>query len=323
LALHIISAAGFGVSFNWNDSASPWPNHKLSFYNALSTVLERLFLILLTPNVVLNLPFGVLKESQEARSEFGQYLLDLMEREKLAIASREDTKRENLMAALIRSSEGELSDSEITGNVFIFLLAGHETTAHTLMYTMYMLSMHPDVQDKLKKEAEEVYGSREPQYEDFNSLIYTNAVASEVLRLFPPVTGIPKQTHQEQTLCGGKYVIPAGSHVTLNAVGVHYNTLVWGNDAKEFKPSRFDPREGGKIVKGSFIPFSEGARSCIGRKFANVEMVGAISSIVKEYTIHMTPDFTPEKMMMELENSHSIVTLQPRNKIPLLFKKRQ
>ncbi|PRP81004.1 putative P450 monooxygenase [Planoprotostelium fungivorum] len=323
LALHIITAAAFGIPFKWTDSSAPWPNHQLSFYQSLVTLLDRLFSILLIPNFIFQLPINSIRKSKNAYDEFGQYLTDIVTREKERSSEERDEGKENLMAALIRMAEGNLTDREITGNAFIFLIAGHETTAHTLMYTFYLLSMHPEVQKKMKEEADRVYGDREPQYEDFNSLVYTNAVAYEVLRLFPPVANIPKFCPREQTLCGGKYIIPANTYVTLNAAGVHYNTDVWGPDAAEFNPSRFDPRENGKKpVKGSFIPFSEGARSCLGKKFANVEMVAALSNVLRRYTIHLPEGYDEARMKRELSDSHSVITLQPKKSIPVIVKKR-
>ncbi|PRP78422.1 putative cytochrome P450 monooxygenase [Planoprotostelium fungivorum] len=166
-----------------------------------------------------------------------------------------------------------------------------------------------------------VYGDREAQYEDFNSLVYTNAVVHEVLRLFPPLVGIPKYCVREQTLCGGKYVVPANTYLTLNAAGVHYNTDVWGPDAAEFNPSRFDPREN-KLVKGSYIPFSEGARSCLGNKFANVEMVATLSNVLRRYTIHFSEGYDEARMKRELSESHSVITLQPKTPTPVIVKRR-
>ncbi|PRP83543.1 cytochrome P450 [Planoprotostelium fungivorum] len=323
LALHIITAAAFGIPFKWTDSSAPWPNHQLSFYQSLVTLLDRLFSILLIPNFIFQLPIDSIRKSKNAYDEFGQYLTDIITREKEKSSEERDEGKENLMAALVRMAEGNLTDREITGNAFLFLIAGHETTAHTLMYTFYLLSMHPQVQEKMKEEADRVYGDREPRYEDFNSLVYTNAVAYEVLRLFPPVVEIPKYCPREQTLCGGKYTVPANTYVTLNVAGAHYNTNVWGPDAAEFNPSRFDPRENGeKKVRGSFIPFSEGARSCLGKKFANVEMVAALSSVLRKYTIHLPDGYDEARMKRELSESHSVLTLQPKKPISVIVKKR-
>lgn len=138
LALHIIMGAGYGVSFTWDKqtTSNPWPNHTLSFKDAVLGLIEHLLPIVLIPKVFWRLPFHRMKRMKRDYEEFGQYLRDLLGNPK---GSGEDTGLgENLISALARSAEMEkgdgsgssvgLSDDQILGNAFMFLVAGHETT---------------------------------------------------------------------------------------------------------------------------------------------------------------------------------------------------
>jgi cytochrome P450 len=302
-ALHVISGAGFGVPFTWEKSSDDvWPQHTMSFRDAVHTLLTHLLAIVLLPKRILQLPlpWKELRRSGQAYTEFGGYMHDLLEREK---SLGKDSDGLNLMSALVKHSTSEdsaaelgvLQDDEIIGNTFIFLLAGHETTyrslnhvdrrANTLMYAFTMLALHPQVQDTLVSEILQVCDDRVPTYEDFPNLVYPLCVMFETLRHFPPVVGIPKCTvNGEQTLLG-KYYIPKNATVMYDVINLHHNPKYWGNDVDSFNPSRFDGRNltekavekdigddapGAKLdrikmpPRGAFVPFSEGARSCLG-----------------------------------------------------------
>lgn len=148
-----------------------------------------------------------------------------------------------------------------------------------------MLAIHPHIQDTLIAEITSTIGDQAPTYDNFPNLVYPLCVMFETLRFFPPVVCIPKATlNGEQTLLG-KYVIPKDMTVFIDALGLHRNEKYWGADVNEFNPSRFDGRgpEGQTVeqdigdtssggfnskiripVRGAFIPFSEGPRSCLG-----------------------------------------------------------
>jgi cytochrome P450 len=108
-------------------------------------------------------------------------------------------------------------------------------SARTLLYAFTMLAMNPSIQETLYQEILSTIGSHPPQYEDFNNLTYSLCVQLETLRLFPPVVTIPKICPQDQVLLG-KYKIPGGCTVVLDAVNVHRNPKYWGEDVNEFNP---------------------------------------------------------------------------------------
>lgn len=299
LALHVIMGAGYGVPFTWHESSDkPWPKHKLSFKSSVLGLLKHLLGIVIIPKVLWKLPFRKLQTMNEVYNEFGQYLRDLLERPKTL---NEEDLSQNLISALSKSAEMEkrevgsvgLTEDQIIGNAFIFLVAGHETTyhphntnipnifsAHTMWYALLMLALHPPVQETLLSEIHQVLGDRNPTYDDFPHLVYALCIVFETLRLFPPVVGTPKIASDDHLLLG-KYPIPKGMAVIFDIVHVHRDPKFWGPNSNAFDPSRFDgripqktqninPSEVGneKIrvpVKGAFLPFAEGQRSCLGR----------------------------------------------------------
>jgi cytochrome P450 len=134
-ALNVISGAGFGVPFNWDSSSNDISeNHTLSFKDAITSVLHHLLGIVLVPRKLWKLPIRYLRESEEGYEEFGKYMKELLEREKKILEKEGSSDGSNLLAALVKHAASEdegkgiMTDDEIIGNTFIFLIAGHETT---------------------------------------------------------------------------------------------------------------------------------------------------------------------------------------------------
>jgi len=229
-----------------------------------------------------------------------------------------------------------LSRRELMGNIFVYLLAGHETTAHTLAFALGLLACYPDEQQKLYDHIQSVLGgNRPPTYEDVRNLTRPLAVMLETLRLFPPIIRMPKKAANDTTLSihvsSGEFegqrksvFIPKGSYVFLNAIGMHYNPRYW-KDPYEFNPERFMSADWNK---DAFLPFSLGARACPGRRFAEVEGVCILTAIVMRYKIELSPEaFTiipgesPRATRERLCKVGTGITLNPAH-LPLVFKRR-
>ena len=131
-ALHVISGAGYGIPFDWEETAQQInKTHKLSFRGAVQCVLRNILPIVAVPKALWKLPIQSLRESEEGYNEFGAYMRELLELEK-CLGKKSDGQ--NLLSALVKHAatedgeQGVLTDREIIGNTFVFLLAGHETT---------------------------------------------------------------------------------------------------------------------------------------------------------------------------------------------------
>ncbi|KAL3430294.1 cytochrome P450 [Aspergillus tetrazonus] len=253
-----------------------------------------------------------------------------------------------------------LSNAEILGNTYIFSLAGHETTATTMRFALPLLAIHQDVQDRLYEELEEALRDQpadpaEWEYSTvFPRLVTPLCIMLETLRLYPPVVSIPKltTTHMaEITYKGERHCLPPNVRVNLNTNALHYSEAYWGPDADSFDPRRWDKRNadsflarnasaGGlsgpglesrnvhKPVRGAFIPFSDGLRACIGRKFAQVEFIATLAVIFHRYRVTLvrvgqeTEEDARKRVEKALRESSTLITLALGGVVPLAFVRR-
>jgi cytochrome P450 len=185
LALHVLTAAGFGKSYDFDEASSTvTKGHTMTFGNALHTVLTRFVIVLLTSS--LNLSWGpvakILPRSltsvQTAIAEFRQYLVEMVAEERASVGKRSDDQ-DNLMSALLRASDlrdaqgdgrSTLTEDEIYGNLFIYSFAGHDTTAGTLAYAIALLARDNKIQSWIKEEINFVIGSGQDETWDYEKM---------------------------------------------------------------------------------------------------------------------------------------------------------
>ncbi|KAJ3402139.1 hypothetical protein CcCBS67573_g04088 [Chytriomyces confervae] len=321
-ALSVISSAAFGIDIPWHtqpDHSEFRQGHQLSFKQALEIVVNRLQYWMITPKFMFLLPIKYLRDTKLGFDEFGKYLDHIIDD---AEDSASADKPKNLLHMLAKatlaeqSPESRLSKSELKGNSFIFLFAGHETTAGVLQFALTLLAINQEKQKKLHNEIQEVLGdSSTPEYKDLAKLKYVMSIMNETMRLFPPVTGIPKFTATE-TLTLGPYVFPPNTYVDVNTAGLHYNPATWGEDVREFKPERFMASDA--LSRLGFAPFSEGPRGCVGKKFAQVEFMTLLTLISINYTWKL-PDNVDAAHVLD---AAEVVTLKPITPVQLIFTRR-
>lgn len=429
-ALYVISRAGFGVRVLWSHEeheqeatrqdevlmgTKPPPGHKLSYREALNSLLENIIWTQVFPKWFLAYsPFKNHKHLYVAINEWGKYMEELYEAKKLEIQSDQKSEGMDLFGALIKGAgmvpeadrdKGQstqkqtLSDSDIFGNAFVFMLAGHETTANALHFSLVLLALNWNTQRRLQEDIDKtLHGKSISEWdydEDFPKLFagMGAAVMNETLRLIPAVTAIPKTTLKDRpqpiTLQGRRVVVPGDCHVSLDSTAVHRHPRYWPcvptgqgqnitNDLDQFKPERWllDASDANSVsnadrpvsfddedlrgpsgldtssslfkpIKGSYIPFSDGYRSCLGRRFSQVEILAVLAVIFREYSVELAIDpFSSDEQIDSMpkggaerqkiwqktadranyllrESLSSIITLQMRgNQIPLRLVKR-
>ncbi|KIK42697.1 hypothetical protein CY34DRAFT_83093 [Suillus luteus UH-Slu-Lm8-n1] len=332
IALFVIGAAGFGRPISWKEDAVVPLGHQLTFKDALHTVTQDLTLKFLVPRWAMGLTKR-LRRARLAFDELHQYLKEM-------IHERQESQQEDnhdLLSSLLSANDDEnlskgevkLSNSELIGNIFIFLVAGHETTAHTFSFAFALLALHPDKQEEMYQHIKRVLpDGRIPTYDDMQSLAYSSAVFNEALRMFPPVCTVPKTSAEDTTFTltdvNGTMktvVVPKGLGLTLDIVGLHYNPKYW-EDPFTFKPERFL----GDWNRDAFLPFSGGYRGCVGRKFSETEGAAVLTLLISRYTISIKdePQFvgeTYEQRKARVLDAQSILTLAP-TRLPLVFTRR-
>ncbi|KAI1334226.1 cytochrome P450 [Xylariaceae sp. FL0016] len=364
LALNIIAYVGFGLRLLWPDqkvSADTDPKfvkyaslgvpqgHSLNFKESIAATLKYLLVMLLTPTMIIDyVPIKILRLAKEARDNFMQYMEEFLRDKAEDIRQGDKEAGMDIMGSLVATSyqdkqakskntKGtELKDSEIIGNAFIMFLAGHETTANVIHFTLLELANNPAAQRRLQKDIDAIVGDSDPRTWDYetnvNAMLASmiGAAMNETLRIMPPVVEVPKSisrtADQTVALRGEKRTLPRGSYIGVAVASVHRNPRFWPtkpskltrkpHDLDDWVPERWfraslsdttavdggDTEDFGgfagpdtsaslfRPVRGSYIPFSDGARSCLGRRIAQVEIIAALAVIFQRYSLENAVD---------------------------------
>ncbi|WP_125722272.1 cytochrome P450 [Flavobacterium ustbae] len=201
-----------------------------------------------------------------------------------------------------------MSIEQLIDEIKILFIAGHETTANALTFTLYLLGNHPDIQQKILEEILEVESESDDIVEQLQKMIYINAVLNESMRLYPPAWITDRQNVEDDIL--GDFNIKKDTLIGVSFYELHRNPKYWENP-DDFNPNRF-LGEQKKHSMQYFYPFGAGPRMCIGAGFAIYEMCLAISHIVKKYKIVSVGDTV---------NFNPLITLKPVG-IEVVFSKR-
>jgi len=304
ITLDIISQAGFGFDESMLLKSSKATH--TAFKDLIRILLDPMFIAyrFLVPNFIQSLmlwsPFGSnkAKEMTNAYDEFSTYLDEIIEigRSK-TISDDVSTGNGNadLMSLLLTSSDdggNALTKLQVKSNSFIFLLAGFDTTSCQLMWTMFELARHPDIQTRLYQEVKDLDHST-MRLEDYERLEYTYWVINESMRLHPPVQSVLKYNLHDVVLDG--YKIKAGCSIVIDILNIHRSPDNF-KDPLEFKPDRW---ANGALqtaqAAGSFLPFSQGSRKCIGFRFSLTESLVILSTIIQSYHVSLSKDMDPSK----------------------------
>jgi cytochrome P450 len=195
-------------------------------------------------------------------------------------------KFDDIAAAIIAARDLDTRDGfsreELIDQLGVFFLAGHETTASALTWAFFIAAMMPQVAERICQEVEEVAGSGEIGFDHIKRLTYTKNVFKETLRLYPPITFIPRVA-AEDTLIGGKK-IKRGTMVMIAPWAIHRHQKLWA-DPDVFDPDRFSPSREQEIVPGSYLPFGSGPRVCVGAAFATTEATLILARILRAYQL--------------------------------------
>jgi len=191
---------------------------------------------------------------------------------------------DDLLSRMISSKydNGEsIEDEQIISEAMTMFLAGHETTSTNLIYLCYLLVKYPHVQEKLRNELFSVLGDSDPTPETLDKLKYLQNVVKESLRLYMALPVILRYAKKDMIFEHTGQVIPKGTALALNVLRIHYDPELYPNPT-EFIPERYESgeEEGGNAY--NYLPFSGGARICIGRKFAMQEVEITLSILLRK-----------------------------------------
>ena len=227
--------------------------------------------------------------------------------EKLA-ASGDDDSPNDLLTLLLRSldpSTGrQLSMTEVRSNILTFLSAGHETTANTLTWSIFLLSKSPEWRLRVLEEAEREL--RCPTDDLADRLVVTKAVIEEALRLYPPIAALSRTAVEADLL--GDVVVKPRSLIVIAPYVLHRHRDLW-NRPDVFDPSRFLPEARIGIPRFAYLPFGAGPRTCIGSSFALQEAAIVLAVLTRSFDLRLSPnaDVWPLQRL----------TLRPANGLPM------
>jgi cytochrome P450 len=252
------------------------------------------------------------RRARPALMFFAQAVDDIIESRRALIESGAEAPRD-LLTLLLSASDPEsgrgVSDEDVRANILTFILAGHETTANALTWTLYLLSQSPEWRERAETEAEEKFDSQRPAATEGCETL--RAVLEEAMRLYPPAAMLSRQAIADDQLAGVK--IPAGAVISVSPFVLHRRRGLWDNpDA--FDPSRFLGERRDRIDRFAYIPFGAGPRVCIGMAFALQEGVILLANLLRAFRF----DLVQGQAVMPQQR----VTLRPRGGIKMHVKQR-
>ncbi|GJQ65926.1 hypothetical protein Trydic_g2707 [Trypoxylus dichotomus] len=256
-------------------------------HKATEIVVRRLFSVLQRFPLTYKLTrdYKTDQEVHKRSREMPQKIIDERRRMKSSSGANGTSSDDKIVSLLDILLEAEidgrpLTDVEIMDEIQTFLFAGHDTSATTVALCLYCLSKNADVQDEVVKELEAIFGnsSRSPTYNDLCEMRYLEMVVKETLRLYTPVPFISRFVDQDISF--EDVFIPKGMSVLIFLYGIHMNPDYYP-DPEKFDPSRFEE----EVLPNSFVPFGGGPRSCIGQRFAMLEVRYLLTQILRNYKI--------------------------------------
>ncbi|WP_050423435.1 cytochrome P450 [Bradyrhizobium tropiciagri] len=219
----------------------------------------------------------------------------------------------DLLTLLLRSPDPstgrQLSLSEIRSNILTFLSAGHETTANTLAWSIFLLSQSSEWRARVVAEAKRELTN--PADDLAERLIVTKAVIEEALRLYPPIAALSRTARDADSL--GDLAVGAGSLIVIAPYVLHRHRRLWSRpDA--FDPSRFLPEARSAIPRFAYLPFGVGPRTCIGASFALQEATIVLAVLMRDFEMRLLPHADVQPLQR--------ITLRPAHGLPMLISRR-
>ncbi|WP_438710316.1 cytochrome P450 [Aquimarina muelleri] len=245
---------------------------------------------------------GKIKNTNKLTQEARDILNTIIEERK-----KSDKEYHDLLDMLLaaRYEDGSMMDNEqLIDEILILFVAGHETTSNALTFTLTLLAMHPEIQDRVYTEVsdnkEVVFSS--PIHE-IAKYTYTKQCIEEAMRLYPPVYFSDRVAIEEDEYNNLK--LKKGNTILISFFEIHRHKDFWSNP-DQFNPDRFDIDVDKKEYSDHYFPFGAGPRMCIGNNFAMYEMILAISNIVKKHKISTS---------LKAIEIQPLITLKPKNAV--------
>jgi cytochrome P450 len=194
----------------------------------------------------------------------------------------------DLISILMRAHDDDtgagMTNEQLRDEATTLVIAGSETTGNTIAWACYLLAQHPQIQERLQREADLVLAGADADYESVGRLPFTRAVITETLRLYSPVWILPRRALVDVELAD--YLIPAGSRMFFSPYALNRDRRLH-RDPDRFDPDRWDADYSRSDLRSTFFPFGQGIRNCIGEGFAWTESILLLSAIAARWQLRL------------------------------------
>lgn len=199
------------------------------------------------------------------------------------------TGPDDLLSRMLQAQDldgSRMTDQQLRDELITLFLAGHETTALALSWTWYLVAQHPEAEQKLHHELDDVLKGRAPTLADLPALRFTQNVLTESMRLYPPAWGIGREAIRACEL--GGYQVPAGAQIWISEWITHRSPRYF-SDPDQFRPERWENDLLKRLPRFAYFPFGGGPRLCIGQSFALLESVLLLATIAQRFKLSLLP----------------------------------
>ncbi|XP_025193144.1 probable cytochrome P450 6a13 [Melanaphis sacchari] len=319
---NVIGSCAFGLNLNViNDDKSEFCKYtQMLFKHSLKQVFGQMCLMI-NPALLKALKL------KEFPKEINDYFKKII---KETITYREENKiiRNDLVQIIMQArkdlifntnlSENEkCTDVHVSANAFGLFMAGLQSVTSTISYCLYELALNKSIQDRVREEIHFKLSKNDGKinYVFLMDLKYLDMVIAETLRMYPTFIALFRKATQTYRVPNDSLVIENGQKIIIPVYALHYDSKYYTNP-KKFIPERFTTEEKAKRPNGVYLPFGDGPRMCIGKRFAEMEMKLAIVEMLTKFEV-----LPSEKMKIPLKYSKNVFQLLPKHGIWLKFKR--
>ena len=228
------------------------------------------------------------------------------------IDQRRQFPLDDLLSRMLRVKDedgSQLSDRQLRDEVMTLLLAGHETTANSLTWTLMLLAQNPEAEAKLVEEVQSVLKGCLPTIADLPQLQYTEMVLKESMRLYPPAWILGRELTRDCTI--GNYRLTRGTSIYLSQWVVHRDPRFFVNP-EQFFPERWQDNLEQRLPRCAYFPFGAGPRVCIGKAFSMMEATLILAMIAQKFRLTLIPEHPIELLPS--------ITLRPKHGVKMILK---
>lgn len=247
------------------------------------------------------------RELEEAVAVLDRYVADLIQKRR----ENPDATRD-LLTRLLAAHDGaeHMTDKQLRDEILTLFVAGHETTAVSLSWSLYLLAKHPDIYAQVQTEIDAL--ENEPTVADLPRLGSVLRVFKEALRIYPPLPLYVRDTTRDIVV--GGYELPQGTPVLISPYATHHRPELWP-DADRFDPDRFLPAAESSRHRYAYIPFSAGPRICIGNHFALMEATLVLTTLLRNFDFSIGADV---EVLPEIDSA-----LRPKDGLSMHVRRRK